>query len=126
MVEVATRWISDGTAQRMGNMKLKELEARHRVVEEVLGGRFSIRTKPHSLHLWVSVPDPQRSDECVAQSRQRGLLIAGAEAFAVGRDVPPAVRVSIAQVPHRQDVRRGLEILAAVLGSGSDPYAEIL
>jgi DNA-binding transcriptional MocR family regulator len=62
----------------------------------------------------------------VAQSRQRGLLIAGAEAFAVGRDVPPAVRVSIAQVPHRQDVRRGLEILAAVLGSGSDPYAEIL
>jgi DNA-binding transcriptional MocR family regulator len=74
----------------------------------------------------VQLPDPQRSDECVAQARQRGVLIAGAEAFAIGREVPHAVRVSIAQTPEREEVRRGLEIVAAVIDTGSDPFAEIL
>jgi DNA-binding transcriptional MocR family regulator len=126
MTEVVTRWISDGTAERIGQSKLKELEERHRMVCDVFGSRFHVRTHPHALHLWVQLPDPQRSDECVVQARQRGVLIAGAEAFAVGREVPHAVRVSIAQIPHREEVRRGLEIVAAVIDRDSDPYAEIL
>ncbi len=67
-----------------------------------------------------------RSDECVAQAKQRGVLIAGAGAFAVGRDVPHAVRVSIAVVPHREDVRRGLDILAEILGGVCEPCVQIL
>lgn len=126
MTEIATRWIADGTAERMSLRKLGELEERHRIVHEVLGDRFVVQTSPRALHLWVHLPDPQRSDECVAQARQRGVLIAGAEAFAVGRDVPPAVRVSIAQVPHREQVRRGLEILGEIFAGCSDPYVQIL
>lgn len=126
MTEVVTRWISDGTAERIGRSKLEELEERHRIVRDVFGGRFHVRTHPQALHLWVRLPDPQRSDECVAQARQRGVLVAGAEAFAIGREVPHAVRVSIAQIPERADVRRGLEIVAAVIDRDSDPYAEIL
>jgi DNA-binding transcriptional MocR family regulator len=126
MIEVATRWISDGTAERMGQRKLTELKERHAIAREVFGDRFVVQTNPHALHLWVHLPEPQRSDECVAQARQRGVLIAGAEAFAVGRDVPPAVRVSIAQVPHREDVRRGLEILRKVFAGCSDPFVQIL
>ena len=67
-----------------------------------------------------------RLHECVAQARQRGVLIAGAEAFAVGREVPRAVRVSIAAVPHREELRRGLEILAEVFEGRSDPCVQIL
>lgn len=127
MIEVATRWITDGTAERLGRAKLAELEERHRIVRDVFGDRFEVRTHaPHSLHLWVHLSEPQRSDECVAHARQRGVLIAGAEAFAVGRDIPAAVRVSIAQVPHREDVRHGLEILAAIFDDCSDPCVQIL
>lgn len=126
MTEIATRWIGDGTAERMARVKLEELEARHRIVHEVLDDRFVVHTDPLALHLWVQLPEPLRSDECVAQARQRGVLIAGAEAFAVGRNVPPAVRVSIACVPRREDVRRGMEILSEIFGGRSDPWAQIL
>ena len=125
MTEIATRWIADGTAERLAQRKLEELEARHEIVREVLG-RQSVDAHPRSLHVWVHLPEPLRSDECVAQARQRGVLIAGAEAFAVGRDVPHAVRVSIAAVPHREDVRRGLNVLSEILDGITDPCVEIL
>lgn len=126
MAEIATRWITDGTAARLGDRKLAELAERHVIADEVLGGRFDVRTTPRSLHLWVELPAPLRSDECVAQARQRGVRIAGAEAFTVGRDVPHAVRVSIAGVPRRDQVRRGLEILAEILDGHSEPCVQIL
>ncbi|MGE3526925.1 MAG: PLP-dependent aminotransferase family protein [Gemmatimonadales bacterium] len=126
MAEVATRWISDGTADRLGRRKLDELEARHALAREVFGDRFDVRTHPSAITLWVHLPEPQRSDECVARARQRGVGIAGAEAFAVGRVIPQAVRVAIGAVPRREDVRRGLEILADVFEGCSDPVAQIL
>jgi DNA-binding transcriptional MocR family regulator len=125
MAELATRWIVDGTAEKLAAHKRAELEARHAIVHDVLAGH-RIDSDPRSLHLWVHLPEPLRSDECVARARQRGVLIAGAEAFTVGRDVPHAVRVSIASVPRREDVRRGLEVLAAILDGASDPVAQIL
>ena len=125
MTEIAIRWITDGTAERLAQRKLEELEARHEIVREVLECH-NIDAHPRSLHFWLHLPEPLRSDECVAQARQRGVLIAGAEAFAVGRDVPHAVRVSIAAVPHREDVRRGLNVLAEVLEGVCDPCVEIL
>ncbi len=53
-------------------------------------------------------------------------MIAGAEAFAIGREVPHAVRVSIAAVPHRDDVRRGLLVVAEILDGVSEPCVQIL
>ena len=126
MTEVATRWLTDGTAEHLGNRKLEELAARHEIVEEVFGGRFRVRSDPRSLHLWIELPEPLRSDECVAQARQRGVWLAGAEAFAVGREVPHAVRVSIATVPDRAELRRGLEILAEILDGHAEPCIQIL
>ena len=126
MTEIATRWIADGTADRLGTRKLAELEVRHELVREIFGDRFEFSTDPRSLHLWVQLPEPLRSDECVAQARQRGVWIAGAGAFTVGRDVPHAVRVSIAAVPERAELRRGLEILAEILDGYSEPFVQIL
>jgi len=126
MTEVATRWITDGTGDKLAKIKLEELEARHALVREVFGDRFRYRTHPHSLHLWVELPDPLRSDECVDRARQRGVLIAGAEAFAVGREVPHAVRISIAAVPHRDDLLRGLSIVAEILSGSPETYVRIL
>ncbi len=126
MAEIATRWIVDGTAEKLAALKRAELEARHAIVREVLGGRHHFDSDPRALHLWVHLPEPLRSDECVARARQRGVLVAGAEAFTVGREVPHAVRVSIGAVPERRDVRRGLEILAEILDGASEPVAQIL
>jgi len=125
MVEVAARWIEDGTAERLARRKLQELEARYRIVEEVLGSA-DYDINPRSLHIWLRLPDGVRSDEFVDRARQRGVRVAGAEAFAVGREVPAAVRVAIAAVPERDELRRGLEILAELLAGDLDPCVHIV
>ena len=80
-----------------------------------------------ALHFWLRLPEPWRSDECVGQAKQRGVLVAGSEAFAIGRrNVPHAVRVCIGSVPHRDDLRRGLEVIGEVLEGCCDPCANIL
>lgn len=128
MVEVAVRWIEDGTAEHLAERKQRELEARYRIVEEVLGEsrRRLYDVNPRSLHIWLRLPQGVRSDEFVARARQRGVRVAGAEAFAVGREVPAAVRVSIAAVPEREELRRGLEVLAELLSGDLEPCVHIL
>jgi DNA-binding transcriptional MocR family regulator len=127
MVEIATRWIADGTASRLGERKGRELEARQQIVAEVLGSRYPIENHPRSLQVWLHLPEPWRSDECVAQAKQRGVLVAGAEAFAVGRrEVPHAVRVAISSPATREAVRSALTTLADMLGGGPGPGIDVL
>lgn len=125
MTEVAIRWLMDGTAEALAAKKAKELEARHRIVRELLGPH-DVEVHEGSLHIWIRLPETLRSDEFVHQARQRSVLIAGAEAFAVGRSVPHAARVSIAMVPHREDFRRGTAILADILDGATGPCVQIV
>ncbi len=125
--ELTARWLTDGTADHIAMIKRKEVRARNALAHEVLGSRYDLSSHESALHFWLRLPEPWRSDECVAQARQRGVLVAGAEAFAIGRrDVPHAVRVCMGSVPLRDDLRRGLEILGEVLEGCCDPCANIL
>ena len=125
--ELTTRWLADGTADHIAATKRNEVRARNALAREVLGSRYDLSGHEAALHFWLRLPEPWRSDECVAQARQRGVLVAGADAFAVGRrGVPHAVRVCMGSVPRREDLRHGLEILGEVLEGHSDTYANIL
>jgi DNA-binding transcriptional MocR family regulator len=127
MAEIATRWLSDGTAVRMGRRQQDELEVRSQMVEKILGSNHEVRTHPRAIHVWLTLPEPWRSDEFVAIAKQRGVLLAGAEAFAVGRkNVPHAVRISISSVPHRAQLQEGLEIIADLLDGCCEPCVDIL
>lgn len=121
----ATRWIEDGAADRILADKRAEVRARHRLLDQVLAGH-RIDRHPYGLHAWLHLPEPWRSDDFVAQARQRGVLIAGADAFAVGRrEVPHAVRVSLTSVDYER-TRRGLETVAELLESGAEACVSIL
>lgn len=127
MTEITTRWITDGTAERIAARKRTEMEFRQEMVRAALGSRCCVQGGPHAIHVWLTLPEPWRSDEFVAQAKQRGVLIAGAEAFAVGRQkVPHAVRVCLGSALRREDVARGLETLANILDGASDPCCTIV
>ena len=89
MTEIATRWIANGTAARLGERKLHEIAARHEIVAEVLGDRFAIRTDRRSPHLWIDLPEPLRSDDCVAQARRRGVVHRRRRGVHGGTGCPP-------------------------------------
>ncbi len=40
---MTTRWLSDGTADRIAAMKREELQARTDILREVLGDRYDLR-----------------------------------------------------------------------------------
>jgi len=125
--EIATRWMTDGTAQEMARQKNEELVVRQSMVQEILGRDFRVRSHPEAGHFWLELPAPWRSEEFVAQARQRGVLVAGAEAFAVGRqEIPHAVRVAVASPRNRSQLERALEILAEILHGSAESGLDIL
>lgn len=126
MQEVTARWLASGTAERIMTRKRAETRARQSEAVEALTG-LRVQTHPDSLHLWLHLPDPWRSEQFVDQAAQRGVLVAGAEAFVVGRgEVPHAVRVSTGRAADRAELRRGLAGLVEVLHGSTNPCATIL
>lgn len=125
MSEIAARWIEDGTATRLLTLKREEVAARQTVIRRAFAHRrMDLHT--NAFHAWLHLPEPWRSDEVVAQARQRGVLVAGAEAFAVGRrDVPHAVRISFGGVS-RDALDRGFEVLNEVIDGCCDPCVTVL
>ncbi len=116
MVEVATRWLADGTADRIIAAKRAEIAARHRIACEILAP-WTFQSDPHGYQLWLHLPEPWTADEFTARARARGVIVVGGGAFAVSRrNVPHAVRLSIG-LPDRARMREGLMTVADILAS---------
>lgn len=96
----------------------EELRVRQRLVEEALG-EFDIQTDQTSTHAWLHLPDPWRSNAFVRICLRSGVRVLGGDAFTVGRHAAPdAVRINIGAARSREDLRRALEVLAGLMGSG--------
>ncbi len=57
----------------------------------------------------------------MARAAARGILVTPAEAFAVGREIPQAVRICLGPVRERATLERALAALAAMLRDRPDP-----
>lgn len=125
-VEVAARWIADGTAEAVTGRKRQEASARQDLARQLLPtGRF--RTTERSYFLWLELPEPWRSDRFVRAARGRGVAVVPAEVFTVGDGEPPAaVRVSLSAMRERSAVASGLQTLAGMLERGPVPEPAIV
>lgn len=121
MAELVTRWIEEGTADAIVRRKREEMRARQALAREILGG-FYAPTSPVSSHLWLQLPEPWRSADFAAQAQKRGVIVTPSEAFVVGREASPhAVRVCLGSARTREQLERGLRLLAALLQSSPEP-----
>lgn len=120
MAEIASRLVRNGEAARLAEAQRAEAIARQTIAAERLAG-FEFATHPASFHLWLTLPEPWRREEFSTQARRRGVGVASAEAFAVGRaPVPHAVRVAPVAARDRASLERGLATLAALLREPPD------
>lgn len=121
MAELVTRWIEDGTAERIVRWKREETKARHTLAQKILYGGRSV-SPALSCHVWLQLPEPWRSADFVAQARARGVVVTPSEAFVVGRaSAPHAVRICLGSTHHRAELERGLNTLAELLQSAPEP-----
>ena len=126
MAEIVARWIQDGTARRLLKRRREEARARQKLAASVLRG-LDRQAHPAAHHLWLSLPDPWRSETFAEAARRRGVLVTPAQTFVVGRAaVPHAVRVAMGAVPDRETLGRGLALLAETLKAPSDAAAMIV
>lgn len=123
---IASDWIGDGTAERMVRERRTEAAARQRMVEAALpGGRAPGGAV--SYHAWLTLPDRWRADEFVAEARRRGVAVTPPTAFAVTRQAAPdAVRICYGAAAGRDELARGLEILAGLIAEHPAMAASIV
>lgn len=125
MTEITTRWIRDGTADRMIEEKRARLSARQGRAREMLQG-FTVVGDPRASHLWLRLPEGWRSDAFVRRAAERDVRITGAEAFATTRDVPAGVRLALGRPATDAGMVRGLAVLREILDEGPRSSALVI
>jgi DNA-binding transcriptional MocR family regulator len=113
-IALATRWISDGTADAMLAAVRQESAERQRLLATILP-RDIVRTDPSAFHFWLSLPDPWTRSAFVGHTRSTGIGIVASDAFATEGTPPEAVRVCLGGPADRASVRSALEFMAHAL-----------
>ncbi|WP_245290526.1 PLP-dependent aminotransferase family protein [Rhodopseudomonas sp. AAP120] len=111
MAEIACRWIEDGTALRRAKWQRDEVAVRHRLACRLLPNGRTVPSKP-SPHAWLAVP-PEMADP-IAACRAVGVDVVSATTFAVTREAPARIRISLTAAETRAELGRALERLAAI------------
>lgn len=116
LTELATRWINDGTAQRLVHWQRAEAEARQTLAAAILK-RWDFQSGGSSLHFWLTLPSPWGTDDFVHQARAHGVQVTPAGTFAVDRaDISHGVRVCVSAANSQAQLQQALIILDRLLG----------
>lgn len=98
---MATRWIADGTVARLEKLLRRDARRRQAIVGEVLAG-MDVTAHPDSLFLWLRLPGDLRMDRVATVLAGRGIAVSQAQAYAVARHAPHALRLGLGSVPLEQ------------------------
>lgn len=113
-IALATRWITDGTADALLAAVRQESMERQRMVSAILP-REMYRADPVGFHLWLSLPEPWTRSAFVGHTRSTGVSVVASDAFITEATAPEAVRVCLGGPADRTAVRNALEFMAHAL-----------
>ena len=120
--EVAARWIRQDRIKDM--VAWQQAETRRRVAL-LANYRFlnSAAIRPTSPHVWLTLPEPWRSEEFVEAAAAHRISIAPTHSFVVGRrEVPHAVRLVIGGPKSIKELEHGLGLLDRLLQTQPRPH----
>ncbi len=122
MVDIAARWIRDGTADRLTDAQRRHAADRQAIARAAFADH-DVRADPYGLHLWLTLPAGWSADGFRAEATARGVQIIEGGAFAVDPGTRPnAVRLCLSHEPDKARLAQGLETLQAILSDGpQDP-----
>jgi DNA-binding transcriptional MocR family regulator len=113
--EVASRWIEDGTVERVLAQKKQLVKKRIAILSKKLA-KWKLTYRPSSLHGWLELPQPWKSEAFARQAAGMGVQVVPSSNFAThGHYTVEAVRICIGPPESETEVQRGAEILASLL-----------
>ena len=116
--EVLTRWVGDGTAERIVAQRVAASRGRNALAREALAG-LEVTGHADAPHLWLELPAPWSPGSFVAAARTAGILVAPGDDYAAQRGRPGlGVRIGLnADVPDT-DLRTALGTLRHLVELG--------
>jgi DNA-binding transcriptional MocR family regulator len=111
VAEMAATWIEDGTAAKIVAAKRHEVALRNRIVRATLPAATG---DSRSGHVWLPLPRRWTADGFADEARRRRVRVASASSFAIGDDIPAAVRLSIGAPPTASALEAALTVLAGI------------
>ena len=126
MVEIAARWIEDGTADALNAFQREEAAARQTMAWDLIP-EDHLHADPHGFHVWLTLPPHWHADVFRMEAENRGVKIVTGGAFAARpSDSPNAVRLCLSHEITRARVREGLVAVAELLRSADGKGSMIL
>lgn len=124
MAEIASRWITDGTAERLVKDQRRLTADRVEMVKAHLKPH-GVVGKPAAHHCWLPLSAPWTGDGFRSELESRGVRVLSEATFCAGRkSVSPAVRLCLGQPADPGMIERAVEIIADAL-SGREQREEI-
>jgi DNA-binding transcriptional MocR family regulator len=73
--------------------------------------------------MWVKLPEPWQTDAFAARARHRGILLTGAESFAVGHQTDvQAIRIALGPAATRSALEEGLTEMMRIVQRTPEAY----
>jgi DNA-binding transcriptional MocR family regulator len=125
--ELAMHLIDSGLAAEAADRQRAVARRRQQMAASILGALYSPRWAGGggAFHVWLPLPEPWRVNDFVTTMRDRGVAVTPGDSFHVEADahevpgavaVPrSAVRLCLNGAENDDDVRQGLELIAATL-----------
>lgn len=124
--ELADYWLANGMIDTLAHEQRQLLSERQSLAARRLAGH-AIESRPSSLHLWLTLPEPWRAEELQQQAIQEGVAITTAQPFMVDPSSSPRrVRISLGAENDLERLETGLEVLARLLRQPPPPMLQIV
>ena len=114
---IVTRWITDGTADRIRRFVRKEAFARQKIAAQCLPNA-SFVSDPEAFNIWITLPHGWHRADIMARMSGRGLGIVPSDAFTVTGEPQEQLRICLGGPIGRAQLREELEFLGHTLDYG--------
>ena len=113
--EIASRWISDETANCLLQDQRETAQLRQQIAKDILPTKL-IQGKSAGNHLWLNLPNAWSADTLERAARENGVNLYSAELFVPsGFPIPNSIRIALGAARNESELRIGLNVIARLL-----------
>ncbi|SEN89592.1 DNA-binding transcriptional regulator, MocR family, contains an aminotransferase domain [Palleronia pelagia] len=116
MMALATRWIADGTADRIRRFIREETVARQAIAAQLLPAA-TYESHPHAFNIWLRLPEGLGRADIIGRMSGTGLGLMPSDAFTVSGEPSESLRVCLGGQISRTELRDTLGLLAYLISS---------
>ena len=116
MMALATRWITDGTADGIRRFIREETQARQAIAAQALAP-FRYESAQHAFNVWLHLPDGVTRADIIGRMAGTGIGMMPSDAFTVAGEPAESIRVCLGGRITRSQLRDAMGLLAYMMST---------